>query len=136
MLANILSYVPKRDMVYNVTKASHVLKFATTSAHVWKNVYLSGFKPWVTNVMIKAMDKNASLIQSIRINSYNMFKSRSAFVNALEKMVNLTKFVSPNQTSQTNFSFLKKNNKIPHFGHFMLLLCKFWYFISSTHVLP
>ena len=105
MLSNMLSYVPKRDVIHNVVKASQVLKFAALAPSVWRHVYLGGFKLLVTNLMVKAMGENASLINSLRIKSYNTFKDRAAFVQVLEQMVNLTKFISPNWSCLTNFGF-------------------------------
>ena len=58
-------------------------------------------------------------MQSLGIKSYSMFKGRSAFVKALRK------FVSPNQTRLTNFSFLKSMTEL----HTLDISC--CYFVSS-----
>ena len=126
MISNILSYVPKRDMVHNVVKTSQKLKFVAVAPSVWRHVYLGGFKPVVTYLMVKAMNENASLIQSLRIKSYDTFKDRAAFVGALTKMVNLTKFFSPNWSFLTNFGFLKNMPKLE------TLDISYCYFISSA----
>ena len=119
------SHVPKRDVIHNVVKASQVLKFAAVALSVWRHVYLGGFNPVVTNLMVKAMDENASLIYSLRIKSYT-FKDRAAFIAVLTKMVNLTKFVSPNWSFLTNFRFLRNMPKLE------TLDISWCYFISSA----